>query len=330
MQPFKALRVHKTDDGVDARLETVTLADLGAGEVVVRSAYSSINYKDALAVTGQGRIMRDFPLVAGIDVAGTVTHSEDRRFKPGDEVVVTGCGLGEARDGGYSEYVRLSADDVIALPQGLSLFEAMALGTAGFTAALAVVRMEDNGQAPGQGPVAVTGASGGVGSLAVDMLAGAGYEVHAITGKPEAADYLQHLGAEEIVDRRALNLGGRPLESTRWGGAVDNLGGDMLGWLTRTVKPFGNIGSIGLAAGIKLESTVMPFILRGVSLLGINSVLTPMPLRQRVWQRLASDLKPRHLEEILSDTLTLDQVQAVMPAWMEGKVTGRTVVKIGD
>jgi NADPH2:quinone reductase len=330
MESFKALRVHKTDDGVESRLEDLNLDDLSAGEVVVRTAFSSVNYKDALAITGKGKIMRDFPLVAGIDVAGTVEQSDDERFNPGDQVVVTGAGLGEERDGGYAEYARVPGDAVIALPEGLSLEESMVLGTAGFTAALAVVRMEDNGQAPSTGPIAVTGASGGVGSLAVDMLAATGYEVHAITGKLDAGDYLRRLGAAEIVDRRELDLGGKPLESTRWGGAVDNLGGHMLGWFTRTVKPFGNIGSIGLAAGIKLETTVMPFILRGVSLLGINSVLTPMALRERVWERLAGDLKPNHLDEIAAGSLSLDEVQGAMPQWIEGKATGRTVVRVGD
>lgn len=330
MESFRALQVHKTDEGVAARLENVTLDDLSAGEVVVRTAYSGVNYKDALAVTGKGKIMRSFPLVAGIDVAGTVEHSEDGRFKAGDKVLVTGCGLGETRDGGYAEYARLSADDVVPLPEGLTLYESMALGTAGFTAGLAVVRMEDNGQSPDHGPIAVTGATGGVGSLAIDMLAASGYEVHAITGKTDQSEYLKRLGAAEIVDRKSLDLGGRPLESTRWGGAVDNLGGDMLGWLTRTVNPFGNIGSIGLAAGVKLETTVMPFILRGVSLLGINSVTTPMPLRKRVWQRLSTDLKPPHLDEIVTGTLSLDEVQEAMSAWIAGKVTGRTVVKVGE
>lgn len=331
MDSFQALRIHKTKEGTDARMETLQLTDLGPGDVVVRVAWSSVNYKDALAVTGKGRIMRDFPLVAGIDMAGTVVRSEDSRFQPDDRVVVTGSGLGETIDGGYTEYLRVPAEEVIALPEGLTLYESMALGTAGFTAALGVVRMQDNGQSPGDGAVAVTGASGGVGSLVVDMLAANGYEVHGVTGKRDAGEYLRRLGAGDIVDRKTLELGKKPLESVRWAGAVDNLGGDMLGGLTRCIQPFGNIASIGLASGVKLETTVMPFILRGVSLLGINSVVTPRDVRQRVWQRLASDLKPPHLDDIVAGTLELEELQAAMPDWMEGKVTGRTVVRIaGD
>ena len=329
MTTFKAFRVHNEDNRISGRLEEVSLEDLSQGDVVIRAAWSDVNYKDALAVTGAGKIMRRFPLVAGIDVAGTVAQTTDPRFREGDAVLVTGCGLGETHDGGYSEYVRVPADWVVPLPDGLSLEQAMALGTAGFTAALAVERMEHNGQSPEQGPVVVTGATGGVGSLAIDMLAGRGYEVHAITGKAAAGDYLKRLGVHTIVDRHSLEFGTRPLERGVWGGAVDTLGGEVLGWLTRPVKPWGNIASIGLAGGAELETTVMPFILRGVSLLGIYSVEVPMPLRRKVWQRLASDLRPRHLDEVVTQTVALADIAGVFTPYVEGKVTGRTLVRIG-
>jgi acrylyl-CoA reductase (NADPH) len=329
MENFTAYRVHNDDQRIQARLESVTLNDLAPGDVVIQAAYSDVNYKDALAVTGKGKIMRRFPLVAGIDVAGTVAESGDPRFQAGQEVLVVGCGLGEAHDGGYSEYVRVPGDWIVPLPEGLTLYEAMAIGTAGFTAALAVERMEHNGQRPDMGPVAVTGASGGVGSVAVDLLAGRGYEVHAISGKADAADYLRRLGASEVIDRKSLELGTRPLEKACWGGAIDNLGGDLLAWLTRTVKPWGNIASIGLASSPALATTVIPFILRGVSLLGIYSVEVPPALRQRVWQRLAGDLRPRHLESIVSRVVSLAEVEGVFEPLMQGTMTGRTVVRIG-
>lgn len=329
---FHAYRVHQDNEtgAVQARFESLTLAELSPGEVVIRAAWSGINYKDALAVTGKGKILRRFPLVAGIDVAGVVETSEDARFRPGDEVLVTGCGLGENHDGGYSEIVRVPGDWVIPVPAGLSLREAMAIGTAGFTAALAIERMETNGQTPGLGPIAVTGASGGVGSLAVDMLAGAGYEVHAITGKVDSTAYLEALGAAAVIDRKALEMGGRPLERALWGGAIDSLGGEVLAWLTRTTRGWGNIASIGLAAGHTLNTTVMPFILRGVSLLGINSVEVPRPLREKVWARLAGDLRPRHLEQVASECVDFADMAAVFERLLAVQVTGRLVVKIAS
>lgn len=327
---FRALRVHLEQDEVEPRLEQITLNDLDAGDVVIQVAYSGINYKDALAVTGAGRIMRKFPKVAGIDLAGTVTESADDRFKPGDSVVVTGCGLGEDHDGGYADYARVPGDWVIPLPPGLDVRAAMALGTAGFTAALAVHRMEQNGQHPDQGPVVVTGASGGVGSLAVDMLSGLGYQVSAVTGKADAAEYLTGLGATAVLSRHELELGSRPLEKSVWGGAVDNLGGDYLAWLTRTTRPWGNIASIGLAASVGLKTTVMPFILRGVSLLGINSVHVPRELRLAVWARLADDLKPRHLDAIASRELDLAELDGIFQAYIDGAVTGRTLIRVAS
>jgi len=328
MDNFKALRIHAADKGVEPRLEQITIDDLSEGDVVIRGAWSCVNYKDALAVTGAGKIMRRFPLVAGIDVAGTVVQSAASDIKEGDEVVVTSAGLGETRDGGFAEYVRVPAESVIPLPAGFSMRDAMTLGTAGFTAALAVHRMEHNGQMPANGPVAVNGATGGVGSVAIDLLAGRGYEVHAISSKPDAGDYLRSLGAAEVVLAGELEQGTRPLERALWGGAVDNLGGDMLSWFTRTTHYGGNVASIGLAASHTLETTVMPFILRGVNLLGINAVDTPRSVRLEVWQRLATDLRPRHLEAIINGETVLDELVDGMQAWIDGKVTGRKLVRL--
>lgn len=330
MNSFRAFRVHRQDAEIRAGMEELSLDQLSPGEVVIRAAYSSVNYKDALAGTGRGKIMQRFPLVAGIDVSGVVAESHDVRFKEGDPVLVTGYGLGQAHDGGYAEYVRVPGDWVVSLPDGMSLYGAMALGTAGFTAGLAVQRMEDNGQHPGRGPVAVTGATGGVGSLAIDMLAGLGYEVVAITGKDQARDYLVGLGAAEVRCRRDLDLGTRPLEKGQWGGAVDNVGGDLLAWLTRTVGPWGSIASIGMAGGAALETTVMPFILRGVSLLGIDSAGCEMPLRRRIWGRLGADLAPRHLDRIATGMVELDELPETFETMLRGASRGRTVVRLGS
>ena len=328
MDAFRAFRVHEADGGVDARFEDLRLDDLSEGDVVIRGHYSSINYKDALAATGAGKIMRSFPLVGGIDVAGEVVISEDSRYQAGDLVLVTGCGLGEEHDGGYAEYTRVKGEWVIPIPEGLDPASVMRLGTAGFTAALAVHRMEHNGLSPEKGPVIVTGATGGVGSLAVDMLAGRGYEVTALTGKREAEDYLRTIGASEILVRGELEMGRRPLERARWAGAVDNLGGETLAWLTRTMDFWGSVASIGLAQSHKLETTVMPFILRGVNLLGINSVATPRKLRLEVWDRLATELKPRHLETIGSRTIAFDALPGAFEDFLAGKIRGRTLVDL--
>lgn len=325
---FRAFRIHEENRKIAARFESLSLDDLGAGEVVVRVACSGINYKDALAATGAGRILRKYPLVGGIDLAGAVVSSADVRFKPGDKVLVTGCGLSETHDGGYSEYARLRAEWVIPIPAGLDEFKAMGIGTAGFTAALAIHRMEHNGLTPERGPVVVTGATGGVGSLAVDMLAARGYAVTAVSGKAEADDYLRSLGARQILRRQEIDLGSKPLEATRWAGAIDNVGGELLTWLTRTVDFWGNIASIGLAGSAELKTTVMPFILRGVNLLGINSSATPRELRLAVWKRIASDLKPPHLERIANRTIPFDDLPGAFGDYLQGKVTGRTVVKI--
>jgi NADPH2:quinone reductase len=285
----------------------LTLEDLAQGEVVVRVLYSDINYKDALAATGAGKILRKYPLVGGVDLAGVVESSADPRCKAGDHVLVTGCGLSEVHDGGYAEYARLKGEWVIPMPQGLGAFKAMALGTAGFTAALAIHRMEHNGQTPVKGPIVVTGATGGVGSIAIDMLSSRGYEVIAVTGKAESADYLRSLGASQVLLRKEIDYGKRPLEAARFGGAIDNVGGDTLTWLTRTVDTWGNIACIGLAGGAELHTSVMPFILRGVNLLGINSSATLREMRLIVWNRIATDLKSRHLDKIVTSFFDIER-----------------------
>jgi acrylyl-CoA reductase (NADPH) len=328
MESFQAFRIYDEGGHTRAGIENVDLHELSSGEVVIEAHYSSVNYKDALAGTGKGKILRRSPLVGGIDVSGLVSSSEDKRFKPGDPVLVTGCGLSEVHDGGYAEYVRVPAGWVIRLPEGLDLFQAMAVGTAGFTAALAIKRLEENHQSPEHGPILVTGATGGVGSFAIDMLSGLGYEVVALSGKLDAEPYLKSLGASRLVDRHELKMGSEPLEKTRWGGAVDNVGGDVLAWLTRTVNSWGNIISIGMAGGVKLNTTVMPLILRGVGLLGVSSSNCPLSWRQPLWQRLGTDLRPRHLDVIVSETVRLEQLPDVFERMLAGKTRGRIVVKL--
>ena len=328
MQPFRAYRIHRNDGRITARFDQLTLDDLTPGETVVRVRYSDINYKDALAATGTAPILRKYPLAGGIDLAGDVVSSADPRYTPGQQVLVTGCGLSETQDGGYAEYSRLQGDWVIPVPPGLTALDAMKIGTAGFTAALAIHRMEQNGQTPAQGPVLVNGATGGVGSLAINMLAGRGYEVVALSGKADADDYLRDIGVARILRRQDVNFGSKPLEAVQWAGAIDNLGGDVLTWLTRTVDFWGNIASIGLAASHELHTTVMPFILRGVNLLGINSVATPRDIRLAVWNRIATDLRPGRLDRICSRTVAFDELPAQFDDYIKSRVTGRTVVKI--
>ena len=328
MPSFRAFRIHELDRKIVSRFDTITLDDLSPGDVVVRVSCSDINYKDALAATGKGRILRRYPLVGGIDFAGEVVSSTDARFTPGQKVLVTGCGLSETHDGGYAEFARVQGDWVIPVPEGLTELDAMKLGTAGFTAALAIHQMERNGQKPANGPVVVTGATGGVGSLAIDMLAGRGYEVVAVSGKKEAEPYLREIGAARVLVRQEIDLGSRPMEKATWAGAIDNLGGPVLTWLTRTVDQWGNIASVGLAGGHELVTTVMPFILRGVNLLGINSVLTPRELRLEVWRRLATDLRPARLDRITTRVVGFDELPAQFDDYIQGRVIGRTVVRI--
>jgi NADPH2:quinone reductase len=294
---------------------------------VIRGAWSSINYKDALAATGKGKILRRYPLVGGVDIAGTVESSTDPRFQAGDKVVVGGCGLSETTDGGFTQLARVPGDFVNPLPAGLDLRSAMAIGTAGFTAALALHRMEQNGQRPDLGPIAVTGATGGVGSVAIDIFSRRGYAVTALTHKAGAEEYLRSLGATEVQVLAGMMLGTRPLEKAVWGGAVDNLGGEVLAWLTRTTAPLGNIASIGLAAGPELNTTVMPFILRGVSLLGIDSVMCPGPQRKEAWARLARDL-PLDKLDAMTTTATLGAAMGLAEQILKGQVRGRTVIEV--
>jgi NADPH2:quinone reductase len=328
MPSFRAFRIHEIDRKIVSRFDEITLDDLSPGDVVVRVSCSDINYKDALAATGKGRILRRYPLVGGIDFAGEVVSSADARFSPGQKVLVTGCGLSETHDGGYAEYARVQGDWVIPVPAGMTELDTMKLGTAGFTAALAIHQMERNGQKPANGPVVVTGATGGVGSLAIDMLAGRGYEVVAVSGKKEAEPYLREIGAARVLARQEIDLGSRPMEKATWAGAIDNLGGPVLTWLTRTVDQWGNIASVGLAGGHELVTTVMPFILRGVNLLGINSVLTPREVRLEVWRRLATDLRPARLDRICTRIVGFDELPAQFDDYIQGRVTGRTVVRI--
>ena len=327
MSSFKALRITNFDGKISASIVDATLDELTPGEVLITAEYSSVNYKDALAATGTGKILKRFPLIGGIDVAGSVTSSTDRRFREGDRVLVTGYELGVSRDGGYAAYVRVPADWVVPIPDGLSPREAMILGTAGFTAGLAIARLERNGLATGQGPMAVTGATGGVGSIAIAALARLGYDVTAITGKDDAHEYVRSLGAREVLSRTTLTLGTRPLEASRWAGAIDAVGGDLLAWLTRTTNYWGGIASTGLTGGVELRTTVMPFILRGVSLIGIDSAMCPMPVRADVWRRLATDMKPVDLDSIAHE-ITLDGLAAAFETLLSGKARGRFVVNL--
>ena len=329
MKTLKAYRIFNEDGKVAGRYTNMKLEDLDAGEVLIKVAYSSVNFKDALAATGTGKIIRRFPCVGGVDLSGTVVESTDARFGKADAVIATSYDIGVAHDGGYAEFARIPAAWVVPMPKGLDLFEAMALGTAGFTAALAVERMEHEGLKPANGPVIVTGATGGVGSIAVDILSACGYRVVALTGKEAQGDYLKSIGAAEAMFGSSLDLSRiKPLDKASWAGAVDNLGGDVLSWITSTMQVGGTLASIGLAASHTFNTTVMPFILRGVSLLGVDSVNTPMVLREKVWRRLGTDLKPRRLQSIAT-TVNFADLPGVFEKVMKAQVRGRTVVKIG-
>jgi NADPH2:quinone reductase len=326
---FKAYRTFEQDKVVSSRFVELSLDDLDAGDVVVRTKYSTINYKDALSHNGTGRIMRKYPTIAGIDMAGTVESSADPRWKKGDKVIVHGYDMGVAHDGGYAEYVRVPGDWIVRRPESMTAFDAMTMGTAGYTAALAIMLMEHNGLKPANGPVAVTGATGGVGSVAVEILAKSGYHVVAITGKPEERDYLTGLGAKEVLDRRTIDLSKiRPLEKATWAGAVDNLGGDLLAWLLATMKVGGMVGAVGLAADMKLATSVAPFILRGVGLLGADSANTPMAVRQKVWNKLAVEWRPDVVHDLVR-TIDFDELPTHFDPYLKGMVRGRTVVRIG-
>jgi len=359
MNIFNAYRIFEENGKSIGKLVQLSLDDLDAGEVVIRTHYSGVNYKDALAATGAGKVIRRFPCVGGVDASGVVESSSNSRFKVGDEVLVTGYDMGVAHDGGFAEYVRVPADWVVLLrhgaaepmgagatashllpqaagfasnvsevplPQGLSLFDAMVLGTAGFTAALAIHRLEQNELTPAKGKVIVTGATGGVGSLAVRMLSQLGYRVVALTSKQTEAEYLRSLGASEVLLRSEVDFTSkRPMEKAQWAGALDAVGGETLAWLARTMQQDGAIASFGNAGGVELQTTVFPFILRGVKLLGVDSAATQMPLRKQMWQRLAGDLCINDLEKI-AHRITLSELPQVCASLIAGTSHGRHVV----
>lgn len=325
---FRALVVEKTEDSVSLNVKELTFDDLPQGDVLIRVAYSSVNYKDGLACIPNGRIVKSYPFVPGIDLSGTVVESRDPRFREGDEVIVTSYELGVSHFGGFSEYARVPADWVVKLPQGLTLKEAMALGTAGFTAGLSIQRLEENGLNPDRGPVIVTGATGGVGSTAVAMLAKKGYHVAASTGKASEHEYLHKLGAAEILSRDEVTDTSRPLQKERWAAAVDPVGGKTLAYLLSSVKYGGSVAVSGLTGGSEFSSTVFPFILRGVNLLGIDSVYCPRDVRVPLWDRLAGDLKPENLLDSIGYEITLDEIPSAVSAILKGEVRGRTIVRM--
>ncbi len=327
-ETFTAYVVNKQADQVTGEIHTLSVDQLPPGEVTIAVEYSSLNYKDALAATGQGGIVRTYPHVPGIDAAGTVVESQAADIRVGEQVLVTGYDLGVSVFGGYAAYIRVPAAWVVKLPPAFTTFEAMALGTAGFTAALCLLALERNGSRPEQGPVLVTGATGGVGSVAVNILAQQGYTVAASTGKTAQHDYLRQLGASQILSRQDVCLTDerpRPLLRGTWAGAVDTVGGATLAYLIRTMHYGGNIALCGLVGGSDFAGTVIPFLLRGVNLLGIDSVLHPMASRQHIWQRLATDLKPQYLAQI-ARVITLQELPAAVASILKGEITGRLLV----
>ncbi|MGB8855793.1 MAG: oxidoreductase [Burkholderiales bacterium] len=327
MENFKAFRIFNEDGKIASRMTRMTIDELDQGEIVIQAEYSSVNYKDGLAATGAGKICRKFPINGGIDVAGTVLTSSNTKFKVGDKVLVTGYDLGVAHDGGYAQLVRVPADWVVPMPTGMTPLEAMTIGTAGFTAALSVVQLERNGMKPGNGKVIVTGASGGVGSVAVEILAGLGYDVTVVTGKDSGHEFLRQLGAKNIVSRHTLEMGTKPMEKNLWAGAVDPVGGATTAWLTRTMNYGASIAVSGLTGGTEINTTVLPFILRGVNLLGIDSVMCPMAARLEVWRRLSTDMKLRHATAI-AHVIDFEQLPETFATILKGGVTGRTVLRI--
>src|SRR5690625_2529381 len=325
---FTAFRIFDDENGHRAELVEQSIDEQSEGDVIVRVEWSSVNYKDALAGTGKGRILRRFPLNGGIDAAGTVVRSDSDDFSAGDQVLITGSGLSETRDGGYSEYLRLPSEWLVPLPDSLSTQEAMVIGTAGFTAALGLWRMENNGQTPDDGPIVVTGASGGGGSPGVGIYSAPGYQVSAISGKEDEFDWLHELGAEQCISRHELYWPESPLASARFAGALDNVGGDMLSGLTRVIQPWGNIASCGMAGGIGLKTTVMPFIIRGIALLGINTASCSIEVRREMWQRLGGDWRPRHLDKIAAPTVRLEERPGAFDQLLEARSRGRIAVQV--
>jgi putative YhdH/YhfP family quinone oxidoreductase len=327
MQDFTAFRIFNDVKGYRSEIVQLTLDDLSAGDVVIEVHYSSVNFKDALAGTGNGKILRQFPLNGGIDCSGIVLQSDNRQFIVGDAVLVTGSGLSETLDGGYSQIVRVPHQHVIKLPENLSLRDVMVLGTAGFTAGLALLRMMDNRQKPELGPIAINGATGGVGMLATGLFSKAGFEVHAISGKPEYGDYLKNLGAKKILSRESV-LTDKAMDSIVFGGAVDSVGGKMLSSLLAKTAPYGNVASCGLVSSADLNATVMPFIIRGVSLIGIASAGTERAIREEVWHILAKYWDTNSLQHLPVQEITLDELDVVFDKMLNGLSFGRCIVKL--
>ena len=328
MEKFSAFRIHADEGGTHAGVEPLGLEQLSEGDVVIRVHYSSVNYKDALAATGKSKILRKSPLVGGIDLAGEVVESSSPLFSQGDAVIVNGSGLSEVHDGGYAEYARVRADWIVPLPARLRLDQAMVIGTAGFTAALCIHLMQENHQQAIDGPVVVTGASGGVGSFAVDLLHKLGFEVTAVTGSSQASDYLYELGANQVVARDWVESGGGVLEKARWAGAIDNVGGETLSHLVRATRPWGNVVSVGIAGGTGFRLSPMPFIIRGVNLLGVSSSNCPQELRKQIWQRLGSDLFPDHIASIHAQTAYLEDLPGVFEKLLNNEIRGRVLVRL--
>lgn len=327
MATFKAIRVDKADKGTTVALTQFDEADLMDGDVTLGVEWSALNYKDGLAVTGKAPVVRRFPMIAGIDLAGTVEQSSHPQWKPGDKVICTGWGMGETHLGAYAEKARVKGDWLVRLPEGMSARDAMAIGTAGFTAMLAVLALEKHGLVPKDGPIVVTGAAGGVGSVATAVLSKLGYQVIASTGRMSEVAYLKNLGAAEVIDRGELSGPAKPLARERWAGGIDSVGSTTLANILSMTKYAGAIAACGLAAGMDLPSSVAPFILRGVCLLGIDSVMCPIELRKVAWSRLASDLDPGKLVEITHE-IGLGEVVAAGAKILAGQVRGRIVVKI--
>jgi acrylyl-CoA reductase (NADPH) len=326
---FKGLLLRETDGKVTSAIESLSEDQLPIGDVTVRVTHSTLNYKDGLVLNGLGRLVRQYPHVPGVDFAGEVVQSSHAKFKAGDKVILTGWRVGEAQWGGYAELARVKGDWLVHLPDGLSLRQAMAIGTAGFTAMLAVIALEEHGVTPTYGPVLVTGAAGGLGSVATAILAKLGYSVTCSTGRVETHDYLRALGASEIIDRDSIaKPSGKPLETERWGGAIDAVGGSTLAAILPQIKLRGSIASCGLAGGSKLETTVIPFLLRGVNLLGIDSVFCPMTLRQAAWSRITHDVPFDKLESSI-EMAKLEDLPRLGKEILDGKVRGRVVVEIG-
>jgi acrylyl-CoA reductase (NADPH) len=329
MTEFRALVVDKKEDRFSVEIKPMTFDDLPKGDVTIQVAYSSVNYKDGLASIPNGNIVRSYPFVPGIDLAGTVVSSDDPRFREGDKVLATSYEIGVSHYGGFSQFARIPAEWVVPLPEGLTLKEAMVFGTAGFTAALSVQRLEEFGLRPDSGPVLVSGATGGVGSFAVSMLSKIGFDVVASTGKASEHEYLLRLGAKQVISRDELTPEKiRPLDKQRWAGAVDPVGGKTLAYILSTTKYGGSVAVSGLTGGSDLQTTVFPFILRGVNLIGIDSVYCPMDIRVKLWKRMATDLKPETLLTDIAQEVTLDELPDVLQRILKGEIRGRTIVKL--